>query len=160
MLVVFYGRSQRVLWFNELVPDPGGSLDEYIEFYNTSTSEIPLDCYVIVSYFATKTEKGVYVYNFPSNAKIKALSYYLISSNNPVRYKSNDKTLSYSPPDNTSFSNWNNIGAGGSISKYVFANNSWINTQSVGNNFTDFISVENGNDASLLMFKINDNGTT
>ncbi|MCU7547489.1 T9SS type A sorting domain-containing protein [Chitinophagaceae bacterium LB-8] len=158
-LAVLFGNSQRFLWFNELVPDPGSNEDEYVEFFNTSPLTIFLDCYVVVSYFDNGTDKGVYVYNFPTNAAIKGLSYYLISSNNPVRYKSNTNQ-SFTPTDLNSFSNWNDIGSGGYISKYTYSNNQWSGPTNINGNFRDFMNIQNGNDASLLLYKINSNGTT
>lgn len=164
-IAAFFGNAQAPsIWFNELVADPGQAHDEYIELHNTSPTGVPLDCYLIVSYFKTKkgnkTEEGVYVYNFPADANIKPLSYYVISSGNPVKYKSNDKDLVYTPTDNTSFSNWNNIGTGGYISKYVYANGTWGAAQTVGNNFNNFMDVADGMDATLLLYKINSNGST
>lgn len=167
-IAVLFGKTQTPsIWFNELVPQPNGQDDEYIEFFNTSTTDISLDCYIVVSYFKAKIQgndirDAIYVYNFPSNANIKALSYYTISSDNPVSYKSsgnNNISSTYTPSDPTSFSNWNANGDGGSIDRYIY-NGTWGNAESVGNNFTDFMDISNGNDATLFLYKINSDGST
>lgn len=165
-IAVLFGKTQTPsIWFNELVPQPNGD-DEYIEFYNTSTTDISLDCYIVVSYFKAKIHgndirDAIYVFNFPSNATIKALSHFTISSDNPVSYKSsgNNNSSAYTPSDPTSFSNWNANGDGGSIDRYIY-NGTWGNAESVGNNFTDFMDISNGNDATLFLYKINSDGTT
>jgi hypothetical protein len=164
-IAMLFGQAQAPsIWFNELVPDPGPNEDEYIEFYNTSLTDIELDCYIVVAYFKDKQgndiRDGLYVYNFPDNATIKALSRYIISSNNPVRYKTSTKDEVYTPTDLTSYNNWNEQDAGGYISKYIYNNGSWGNAQSVPANFNNFIDIANGNDATLFLYKINSDGTT
>jgi hypothetical protein len=168
---LFTSAQQRDLWFNEMFPDPDQSNNEFIEMYNTSTSDIFLDCYVIVSYAPPNTGRtsanknqtafgnggGVYVYNFPTNAKISALSYYLLASNSPLSFKGGKNVT---PPDATKFSNWNTTITGGYLTKYTYSggtNGTWSNAITPNSFERQDILVGNG---TLLLYKINSNGTT
>ncbi|MCU7547490.1 T9SS type A sorting domain-containing protein [Chitinophagaceae bacterium LB-8] len=158
-LAMLFGKAQtsRSLWFNELIPDAGTGNNEYIEFYNSSRDPIALDCYVVVSYFdkLPGREEAVYIYDFPSNAVIKGLSRYLISSGSPVNFRGG----TYTPSDPTSFSNWNSSGAGGSLLKYTYSNGNWGAGESLNTDFNNFIADAGGMDATLFLFKINSDGT-
>ena len=151
----------RDLWFNEMFTTPVQSNSEFIEMYNTSNTDISLDCYIIVSYVAPGTtgfgtQGGAYIYNFPTNAKISALSYYLLASNSQLKFKgSGNKTVN--PSDATKFSNWSQPITGGYLTKYTYNGTTWTNAGAPTT--TEMQNIMPG-DGALLLYKINSDGTT
>jgi hypothetical protein len=62
-LAVLFGKSQVIL--NEVYTNPGSGNHEFFELYNTSSQDVDLDCYTLVSLFKQGSKLGIYVLNLP-----------------------------------------------------------------------------------------------
>jgi len=89
-------KAQNVL-LNELYVSPSAGHQEYFELHNTSFV-MPgenLDCYTLVTYFTTDTERGFYVLDLP-NVNITPGGYFVGASQKVVHYGDSVTTADYS----------------------------------------------------------------
>jgi hypothetical protein len=144
--------AQKNIVFNEIYPDPNVTKgrDEFIELFNTTPNPISLGCYVLVTYFDNGTQKGLFVYNFPTNAVIPGLSQYVLASDNAITYKGGV----YTPTVPSSYTNWNSGSAGSYLTKYIYDGTSFNAGTMVTSD--DLMYITNGNDAAvnILLYKI------
>lgn len=102
---------------NEVYCFPGGSRNEFFEFYNNSVSSASMDNYTVVSYYESGTEKGFFVLDLP-NLTITSRGYFVGSSAIPFSYQgiSNSTMSNYS---------WNDLA-------FMAANNAYLRQWKVG----------------------------
>lgn len=71
---------------NEVYCFPGGSRNEFFEFYNNDVSTVSMDNYTVVSYYESGSEKGFFVLDLP-NMPIVSRGYFVGSSAIPFNYQ-------------------------------------------------------------------------
>ena len=71
---------------NEVYCFPGGSRNEFFEFYNNDVSTVSMDNYTVVSYYESGSEKGFFVLDLP-NMPIASRGYFVGSSAIPFNYQ-------------------------------------------------------------------------
>jgi hypothetical protein len=71
---------------NEVYAFPGGSRNEFFEFYNNSVSAESMDNYTLVTYYESGSEKGFFVLDLP-NISVPAKGYFVGSSAVPFNYQ-------------------------------------------------------------------------
>ncbi len=133
-LAVFFGQSQVIL--NEIYTDPGDGKQEFFELYNTSSQQVNLDCYTLVTIFEQNNKLGLYVLNLP-NLSVNAKSHFVGAASNPfnVQQKTNQAAA---------FS-WNNLDATGSLTGYIVNNNNTgYDNYSIPSNLNDLFTKING----------------
>lgn len=124
--IVLVSRSQAVL--NEVYPQPGVGYNEFFELYNENNSLEYLDNYTLVAYYEEAGGKtGFYVLDLPKDSVI-AHGYYVGASANPFNIQGQLGL--------TANSNWNSLGAGGSLTKWEKNGSSYISV-SVPANLND-----------------------
>src|SRR6186713_575085 len=125
--IVLVTYSQAVL--NEIYPQPGSGYHEFFELYNESNTAENLDNYTVVTYYEEGTKSGFYVLDLPA-VSVAAHGYYVAASDNPFSIQGQ---LNISAN-----SNWNSLGAGGSLTKWE-NNGSSYTSVAVPANLNDFI---------------------
>lgn len=142
-------KSQVVL--NEFYPEPGATFQEFFELYNTSTNPVAenLDNYTIVAYYEEPGNKsGFYIFDLPS-ATVPAKSYFVASSQNVFSIQGQSNL--------TASLNWNNIGAGGVITKWQKSGSSYISAP-VSSPLTDLFVKCTGSSSGAYTFFVYKNG--
>lgn len=71
---------------NEVYCFPGGSRNEFFEFYNNDVSTVSMDNYTVVTYYESGSEKGFFVLDLP-NLSIASRGYFVGSSAIPFNYQ-------------------------------------------------------------------------
>ncbi|MGZ3846381.1 MAG: T9SS type A sorting domain-containing protein [Flavisolibacter sp.] len=71
---------------NEVYAFPGGSRNEFFEFYNNDISSVSMDNYTLVTYYETATTKGFFVLDLP-NLSVAPRGYFVGSSAIPFNYQ-------------------------------------------------------------------------
>lgn len=126
---------------NELYAFPGGSRNEFFEFYNNSTSPYSMDNYTIVSYYESGSAKGFFVLDLP-NLTVAPQGYFVGSSAIPFNYQgiSNSSMSNYS---------WNDL-------TFMAANNGYLKQWQMGTNVSAAIDGNAGYDLVPLPANFND----
>jgi hypothetical protein len=90
-----YSNAQPIL--NEVYAFPGGSRNEFFEFYNNGVSPYSMDNYTIVTYYESGSTKGFFVLDLP-NLMVAPRGYFVGSSAIPFNYQgiSNSTMSNYS----------------------------------------------------------------
>jgi hypothetical protein len=90
-----YSYAQPIL--NEVYAFPGGSRNEFFEFYNNSVSSYSMDNYSVVTYYESGSTKGFFVLDLP-NMIVASRGYFVGSSAIPFNYQgiSNSTMSNYS----------------------------------------------------------------
>lgn len=71
---------------NEVYAFPGGSRNEFFEFYNNDISTVSMDNYTIVTYYESGSSKGFFVMDLP-NLSVAPRGYFVGSSAIPFNYQ-------------------------------------------------------------------------
>jgi hypothetical protein len=71
---------------NEVYAFPGGSRNEFFEFYNNDVSTVSMDNYTIVTYYESGSTKGFFVLDLP-NVAVAPRGYFVGSSGIPFNYQ-------------------------------------------------------------------------
>jgi len=106
-------KAQTVL--NEVYVEPGGTHSEFIELYNSSTSNIPqnLDCFTVVTYYEIGSAKGFYVLDLP-NLSVGPKAFFVLAAASPFSTQSTTNSIADV--------NWNNAALlaanNGSLTQY------------------------------------------
>ena len=135
-------KAQVVL--NEVYTDPGSGKQEFFELYNTSTNQLPenLNDYTIIAYYEESGVEGFYVLDMP-NMVITARNYFVGAS-----------SLIFNVQGQTNLTanfSWNNVPAGGSLTKWERNGSSYIlRTVPVGLN--DLMQKKSGSGAGYHFF--------
>lgn len=145
-----YSNAQPIL--NEVYAFPGGSRNEFFEFYNNSTSPYSMDNYTIVTYYESGPIKGFFVLDLP-NLIVAPQGYFVGSSAIPFNYQgvSNSSMSNYS---------WNDLALMSANSGYL---QQWklgtsVSAATDGNSGYDLVTVPpNFND---IFQKIGGSGAT
>lgn len=103
---------------NEVYCFPGGSRNEFFEFYNNSVSTVSMDNYTIVTYYESGSSKGFFVLDLP-NLPIASRGYFVGSSAIPFNYQgvTNSTMSNYS---------WNDLA-------FMSANSAYLRQWQLGN---------------------------
>lgn len=106
-----FAKSNAQAILNEVYCFPGGSRNEFFEFYNNSVSSASMDNYTVVTYYESGSEKGFFVLDLP-NLTIASRGYFVGSSAIPFNYQgvSNSIMSNYS---------WNDLA-------FMAANNAYV----------------------------------
>jgi hypothetical protein len=102
---------------NEVYAFPGGSRNEFFEFYNNDVSTVSMDNYTIVTYYESGATKGFFVLDLP-NLTVALRGYFVGSSAIPFNYQG----ISNSPMSNYS---WNDLA-------FLLANNGYLRQWKLG----------------------------
>jgi hypothetical protein len=118
IILAAIGRSSAQAILNEVYCFPGGSRNEFFEFYNNSVSSASMDNYTVISYYESGSEKGFFVLDLP-NLIIASRGYFVGSSAIPFNYQgiSNSAMSNYS---------WNDLA-------FMAANNAYLRQWKLGN---------------------------
>jgi hypothetical protein len=102
---------------NEVYAFPGGSRNEFFEFYNNNVTATSMDNYTIVTYYETGSTKGFFVLDLP-NLSVAPGGYFVGSSNIPFNYQgiTNSNMSNYS---------WNDLA-------FMAANNGYLRQWEMG----------------------------
>ena len=79
-------RSSAQAILNEVYAFPGGSRNEFFEFYNNSVSAISMDNYTLVTYYESGSERGFLVLDLP-NLSVSSKGFFVGSSAVPFSYQ-------------------------------------------------------------------------
>jgi len=111
MIIIAAANAQGQAILNEVYAFPGGSRNEFFEFYNNGTTPHSMDNYTIVAYYEEGSKKGFYVLDLP-NINVPGLGYFVGSSAIPFNYQgvTNSTNSNYS---------WNNLA-------FLAANNAYL----------------------------------
>lgn len=103
---------------NEVYCFPGGSRNEFFEFYNNSVSSTSMDNYTLVSYYESGSDKGFFVLDLP-NLSVAPRGYFVGSSAIPFSYQgvSNSTMSNYS---------WNDLA-------FMSTNNAYLRQWQISN---------------------------
>lgn len=103
---------------NEVYCFPGGSRNEFFEFYNNSVSTVSMDNYTIVTYYESGSSKGFFVLDLP-DLPIASRGYFVGSSAIPFNYQgiTNSTMSNYS---------WNDLA-------FMSANSAYLKQWQLGN---------------------------
>ena len=71
---------------NEVYAFPGGSRNEFFEFYNNTNSSVSMDNYTLVTYYESGSTKGFFVLDLP-NLFVASRGYFVGSSAIPFNYQ-------------------------------------------------------------------------
>jgi hypothetical protein len=71
---------------NEVYAFPGGSRNEFFEFYNNDISTVSMDNYTVVTYYESGATKGFFVLDLP-NLQVAPRGYFVGSSAIPFNYQ-------------------------------------------------------------------------
>src|SRR5687768_9727275 len=147
--------TQAQVVLNEIYTDPNSGKNEFFEFYNTSTSSVPisLDGYTVMSYFEEGSKKGFYVLDIP-NLFVGPKSFFIGASSIPYNYQgtSNSTAADFS---------WNDPALGlnyGYIQKWVAGGinlldgNINYDLEVLPLNFNDFFKKKSGGGATFNAF--------
>jgi len=104
--IVIVSSSQAVL--NEVYPQPGNGYQEFFELYNENNSLEYLDNYTLIAFYEESGKTGFYVLDLPNDSMI-AYGYYVGASALTFDIQGQSGI--------TANSNWNALGAGGSLTK-------------------------------------------
>ncbi|MFZ9387122.1 MAG: lamin tail domain-containing protein [Chitinophagaceae bacterium] len=153
LFVAISAQAQKEVVLNEIVPDPSGNNEEYIELYNTTGNAINLDCYTLVAYDFSSTNGGVWTYNLP-NITIQPFGFVVFASAKPIDYKCTTK-------DSATFHSWNDLqNSTAGLAYYPrVANGNTFGTPTVGQPTTNFIPVSGGNSAAMAIMLFKGDGT-
>lgn len=102
---------------NEVYAFPGGSRNEFFEFYNNSVSSASMDNYTLVTYYESGSDKGFFVLDLP-NLSVASKGYFVGSSAIPFNYQgvTNSSMSNYS---------WNDLA-------FMAANNAYLRQWKMG----------------------------
>jgi len=116
--ITAFAKSNAQAILNEVYCFPGGSRNEFFEFYNNSVSSASMDNYTVVTYYESGAEKGFFVLDLP-NLTISSRGYFVGSSAIPFSYQgiSNSTMSNYS---------WNDLA-------FMAANNAYLRQWKIGN---------------------------
>lgn len=117
MLVAFIKINAQAI-LNEVYCFPGGSRNEFFEFYNNSISSASMDNYTVVTYYESGSSKGFFVLDLP-NMPIAPRGYFVGSSAIPFSYQgvTNSTMSNYS---------WNDLA-------FMAANNAYLRQWQLSN---------------------------
>ncbi len=116
--ITAFAKSNAQAILNEVYCFPGGSRNEFFEFYNNSVSSASMDNYTVVTYYESGAEKGFFVLDLP-NLTISSRGYFVGSSAIPFDYQG----ISGSTMSNYS---WNDLA-------FMAANNAYLRQWKMGN---------------------------
>jgi hypothetical protein len=102
---------------NEVYAFPGGSRNEFFEFYNNDISTVSMDNYTVVTYYESGATKGFFVLDLP-NLQVAPRGYFVGSSAIPFNYQgvTNSTMSNYS---------WNDLA-------FMAANNGYLRQWKLG----------------------------
>jgi hypothetical protein len=126
---------------NEVYAFPGGSRNEFFEFYNNSVSPVSMDDYTVVTYYESGSEKGFFVLDLP-NMVVASRGFFVGSSAVPFSYQG----VSNSPMSNYS---WNNLA-------FMAANNAYLRQWRISNTVSAAIDGNAGYDMVPVPANFND----
>jgi hypothetical protein len=134
-----YSTAQPIL--NEVYAFPGGSRNEFFEFYNNSVSPYSMDNYTLVTYYESGSNKGFFVMDLP-NIIVAPKGYFIGSSAIPFNYQgiTNSTMSNYS---------WNNLA-------FMAANNGYLKQWQMGTSVSAAIDGNAGYDLVSLPANFND----
>jgi hypothetical protein len=117
MLVAFIKVNAQAI-LNEVYAFPGGSRNEFFEFYNNSVSSASMDNYTLVTYYESGSDKGFFVLDLP-NLAIASREYFVGSSAIPFNYQgiTNSSMSNYS---------WNDLA-------FMATNNAYLRQWQISN---------------------------
>jgi len=141
IITIAAAQAQGQAILNEVYAFPGGSRNEFFEFYNNSTSSHSMDNYTIVTYFEEGSKKGFYVLDLP-NMNVPGLGYFVGSSAIPFNYQgvTNSSNSNYS---------WNNLA-------FLAANNAYLRKWEMSTNVPAAIDGNAGYDLAPVPAGFND----
>ena len=110
MLATFIKVNAQAI-LNEVYAFPGGSRNEFFEFYNNGVSSASMDNYTLVTYYESGSDKGFFVLDLP-NLSVAPRGYFVGSSAIPFSYQgvTNSTMSNYS---------WNDLA-------FMAANNAYL----------------------------------
>lgn len=149
-----HSNAQAIL--NEVYAFPGGSRNEFFEFYNNSNTATSMDNYTIVTYYEEGAKKGFYVLDLP-NLSIAPRDYFVGSSAIPFNYQgvTNSTNSEYS---------WNDLAFMAANSAYLrkwelnntvpsaIDGNAYYDLVPVAPDFNDIFQKIGGGDATYNVF--------
>ena len=109
---------------NELYCFPGGSKNEFFEFYNNSNSITSMDNYTLVTYYESGSSKGFFVMDLP-NLSVAPRGYFVGSSAIPFSYQGVTNSTA------SQFS-WNDLA-------FMAANNGYLRQWQIGTSVSSTI---------------------
>jgi len=124
MTVFAFVSSNAQAILNELYCFPGGSKNEFFEFYNNSNSITSMDNYTLVTYYESGSSKGFFVMDLP-NLSVAPRGYFVGSSAIPFSYQGVTNSTS------SQFS-WNNLA-------FMAANNGYLRQWQIGTSVSSTI---------------------
>src|SRR5215203_4374351 len=132
ILIAFIKTNAQAI-LNEVYCFPGGSRNEFFEFYNSSVSSASMDNYTVVTYYESGSEKGFFVLDLP-NLIIASRGYFVGSSAIPFNYQgiSNSTMSNYS---------WNDLA-------FMAANNAYVRQWKLGNSVP--VSIDGNADYDMV----------
>ncbi len=132
-------RAQAIL--NEVYAFPGGSRNEFYEFFNNGNAPVSMDNYTIVTYFEEGAKKGFFVVDVP-NLTVAPRGFFVGSSAIPFNYQgvSNATTSQYS---------WNNLA-------FMAANSAYLRRWELANNIPAAIDGNANYDLATIPANYND----
>ncbi|MES2882986.1 MAG: hypothetical protein V4676_12625, partial [Bacteroidota bacterium] len=132
-------RSQAIL--NEVYAFPGGSRNEFYEFFNNDNTPVSMDNYTIVTYFEEGAKKGFFVVDVP-NLIVAPRGFFVGSSAIPFNYQgvTNATTSQYS---------WNNLA-------FMAANSAYLRRWELANNIPAAIDENASYDLAAIPANFND----
>lgn len=141
MILIAFSKAHAQAILNEVYAFPGGSRNEFFEFYNNSIVPVSMDNYTIVTYFEEGSKKGFYVLDIP-NITVAGLGYFVGSSAIPFNYQgvTNCTNSQYS---------WNNLA-------FMAANNGYLRKWELSNTVTVGVDGNNSYDLAPVPASFND----
>ena len=124
MTVFAFVSSNAQAILNELYCFPGGSKNEFFEFYNNSNSITSMDNYTLVTYYESGSSKGFFVMDLP-NLSVAPRGYFVGSSAIPFSYQGVTNSTA------SQFS-WNDLA-------FMAANNGYLRQWQIGTSVSSTI---------------------
>lgn len=139
-------KSQTVL--NEIYTDPGSGKSEFFELYNSSVDQPTVDCFTVVTYWTSGSNKGWYVMDLP-NLPIGPKGFFVGAAAKTFNVQSASGMEAHFSWNDATFKN----SATGSLKKWQLNGSTYQDVSStIPNNFNDFLSGGNGQDYIVLVF--------
>lgn len=134
--------SQTVL--NEVYTEPGATNEEFIELYNSSTGTQNVNCFTLVTYWASGANKGWYVLDFP-DATVNPKGFFVLAAANPFTTQNNPPP-GISPDVNWNDANFRNGSTGGYLKKWQVNGSSYTDISgTIPSNLNDLVEAEQFN---------------
>lgn len=141
ILLFTLAKSNGQAILNEVYAFPGGSRNEFFEFYNNSIFPQSMDNYTIVTYYEEGSKKGFFVLDLP-NLTVAPQGYFVGSSAIPFNYQgvTNSTSSQYS---------WNDL-------VFMGTNNAYLRKWELGTSIPGAIDGNDNYDLAVLPSDFND----